>query len=85
MVESMICGYHEYKTVWENPVLAEKLHCLTGNPCYPAAVAIQNQISGEMFIVGQYLWVGGNINGVSSYIHRHTVPDSCRLMIGATI
>ena len=27
VVESMIRGYHEYKTVWENPVLAEELRC----------------------------------------------------------
>ena len=28
VVESMIRGYHEYKTVWENPVLAEELRCM---------------------------------------------------------
>ena len=39
----MIHGYHKYKTVWENPVLAEKLHCMREikNPHDPAAVAIQ--------------------------------------------
>ena len=53
VVESMIRGYHEYKTVWENPVLAEELRCTReiGNPRDPAAVAIQKQISGEMVIV----------------------------------
>ena len=40
VVELMIRGYHEYKTVWENPVLAEELRCMreSGNPCDPAAV-----------------------------------------------
>ena len=54
-VESMICGYHEYKTVWENLDLAEELCCMReiGNPHDPAAlVAIQKQISGEMVITG---------------------------------
>ena len=53
VVELMIRGYHEYKTVWESPVLAEELRCTreTGNPRDPAAVAIQKQISGEMVIV----------------------------------
>ena len=43
VVESMIHGYHEYKIVWENPVLAEELCCTReiGNPRDPAAVAIQ--------------------------------------------
>ena len=55
VVESMIRGYHEYKTVWENPVLAEELHCTReiGKPCDPVAVAIQKQISGEM---DNYRW-----------------------------
>ena len=54
VVESMIRGYHEYKTVWENPVLAEELRCTReiGNPRDPAAVAIQKQISGKMVIIG---------------------------------
>ena len=43
VVESMIRGYHEYKTVWEDPVLAEELRCMRkiGNPHDPMAVAIQ--------------------------------------------
>ena len=28
VVESMIRGYHEYKTVWENQDLAEQLCCM---------------------------------------------------------
>ena len=54
VVESMIRGYHEYKTVWENPVLAEELRCTREieNPHDPTAVAIQKQISGKMVIVG---------------------------------
>ena len=40
MVELMVRGYHEYKTVWENPVLAEELHCTReiGNLSDSAAV-----------------------------------------------
>ena len=43
VVELMIRGYHKYKTVWENPVLAEELHCMRviGNPHDPTAVVIQ--------------------------------------------
>ena len=52
--ESMIRGYHEYKTVWENPDLAEELCCMRaiGNPRDLAAVTIQKQISGEIVITG---------------------------------
>ena len=37
VAESMIRGYHEYKTVWENPVLGEELSCTreTRNPHDP--------------------------------------------------
>ena len=54
MAESMVRGYHEYKTVWENPVLGEELSCMreTGNPHDPTAVAAQKEISGEIVIVG---------------------------------
>ena len=60
MVELMIHGYHKHKTVWENPVLAEELHCtrVIGNPRDPTAVAIEKQISGEMVIIGHIFgWV----------------------------
>ena len=43
------------KQYGENPVLAGELHCTReiGNPHDPAmAVVIQNQISGEMVIIG---------------------------------
>jgi len=34
LVESMICDYHEYKVVWDNPVFGEVLLCEheVGNP-----------------------------------------------------
>ena len=76
VVESMIRGYHEYKTVWENPVLAEELRCTReiGNPRDPAAVAIQKQISGEMVIVGH---VPKRISALSSvFIRRGGVIKS---------
>ena len=54
VVESMVRGYHEYKTVWENPVLGEELRCVReiGNPHDPTAVAIQKEIGGEIVTVG---------------------------------
>ena len=76
VVESMIRGYHKYKTVWENPVLAEELRCTReiGNPRDPAAVAIQKQISGEMIIVGH---IPKRISALSSvFIRRSGVIKS---------
>ena len=45
-VESMICGYSEYKSIWENPSIGESLICEreVGN-CYDThAVAIKKHI-----------------------------------------
>ena len=34
MVEAMVCGYREYRSVWENPAHGEQLSCVKepGNP-----------------------------------------------------
>ena len=53
-VESMICGYHKYKTMRENPVLTEELRCMReiGNPYDPIAVAIQKQLVVKWLSLG---------------------------------
>ena len=50
----MVRGYHEYKTLWENPVLGEELSCAReiGNPHDLTSVAIQKEIGGEVVTVG---------------------------------
>ena len=49
-VESMICGYHEYISIWENPSIGESLICEqeVGN-CYDThAVAIKKILKGTL-------------------------------------
>ena len=52
-VESMICGYHEYKIVWDNPVVGENLLCEreVGNHHNTHAVAVKI-IDSNLTVVG---------------------------------
>ena len=53
-VESMIHGYHKYKSIWDNPSIGESLICKreVGN-CYDThAVAIKKNIEGDIKTVG---------------------------------
>ena len=53
-MESMIHGYHEYKSIWENPSIGGSLICEReiGN-CYGThAVAIKKTIEGDIKTVG---------------------------------
>ena len=53
-VESMIRGYHEYQSIWENPSIGESLICEReiGN-CYDThAVAIKKTIEGDIKTAG---------------------------------
>ena len=53
-VNSMICGYHEYKSVWESQAVDDDLLCEreVGNPHDTHAVAIKKDIAGEITTVG---------------------------------
>ena len=53
-VESMIRGYHEYKSIWENPSSDNELICEReiGNAHDTHAVSIKKDISGETTTVG---------------------------------
>ena len=53
-VELMIRGYHEYKSIWENPSSDDKLicKCEIGNAHDTYAVSIKKDISGETSTVG---------------------------------
>ena len=54
IVYSAIQGYHEYKDIWENPIIGEELKCQReiGNRYDPFAVAILKQKDGHDTIVG---------------------------------
>ena len=55
VVKAMIRGYHEYRSIWENPAHGEQLSCARKprNPSDPMAVAVQKSIiSGEITTVG---------------------------------
>ena len=53
-IESMIRGYHEYKSIWSDPMLEEELECKRepGNPHDTHAVAVIKTISGSIATVG---------------------------------
>ena len=53
-VESMIRGYHEYKLIWNDPIISEELwcQCEPGNSHDPYAVAVKKRIGGRVQIVG---------------------------------
>jgi len=55
-IESMICGYHVCKAIWEDPINGEMLVCESkvGNPHDPLSVAVKKMISGESTIVGHF-------------------------------
>ena len=57
VVESMVHGYHEHKTVWDSPVLGEELICAREirNSYDPMAVAVKKEIHGETITVGHIL------------------------------
>ena len=53
-VESVIHGYHVYKSIWLNPVMEEELSCEReiGNAQDTHAVAIRKTMDGEVKTVG---------------------------------
>ena len=57
VIESMIHGYHEYKSIWDNPVNGEELNCVQeiGNAHDPTAVAVKNETDGETKTISHIL------------------------------
>jgi len=53
-VESKIRGYHEYRSIWDNPSVGESLICEreVSNPHDTHAVAIKKTIEGTIKTVG---------------------------------
>ena len=53
-LESMIRGYHEYKSIWSDPTLGEELEYKRepGNPHDTHAVAVIKMISGSNVTAG---------------------------------
>ena len=49
-IDSMIRGYHEYQSVWDNPLADRDLLCEweTGNSHDPQAIAIKRVIDGTL-------------------------------------
>ena len=69
VVESMICGCHEYKSIWDNPVIGEHLNCFqeVENSHDPMAVAVIKEIEGETKTVGH---IPRRISALSSVFIR---------------
>ena len=57
VVNSMVCGYHEYKDIWPDPIVGEEVPCEqeVSNPHDPFGVSIKKTIGGEHKIVGHVL------------------------------
>ena len=53
VVESMIPGYHEYKSIWDSPVNGEELNCVReiGNSHDLTAVAKVSKLSMALFVL----------------------------------
>ena len=68
-VEAVICGYHEYKSIWLDPVMEEEFSCEReiGNAHDTHAVAIHKTIDGEVKTVGH---VPRNISSICSIFIR---------------
>ena len=56
-LESMVRGYHEYKSLWTNPFDGEVLlwEREIGNPCDPQAVAVKKEIDHVLQVVKTYI------------------------------
>ena len=69
-VESMIRGYHEYKSIWENPSVGESLICEQEvRNCYDThAMAIKKNIEGDIKTVGH---IPRKISSICSIFIRH--------------
>ena len=53
-IESVIRGYHKYKSVWDNPFIGEDLLCEreVGNHYDMHAVAVKKVVDGNLTVVG---------------------------------
>ena len=54
-IDSMVQGYHDYQSIWDNPLSDGDLLCVrecTGNPHNLQAVAIKKTIDGTLQVVG---------------------------------
>ena len=52
-IKSVVRGYYEYKSVWENPVYSKELSCATDIGSYdPMPVAIAKEIVCDIVTVG---------------------------------
>ena len=71
-VEPMICGYYQYKSIWDNPSVGKSLICEreVGN-CYDThTVTIKQNIEGDIKTVGN---IPRKISSICSIFIRHCV------------
>ena len=75
-IESMARDYHEYKSVWEDPVHGEELNCTRdiGNSHDPMVVAILKEIDGVTVTVGH---VPRRISALCSVFRRRGGTIRC--------
>ena len=77
-IDSMIRGYHEYKTVWDDPVDGKELECKCeiGNSHDTHAVAVRKVIDGEEKTVGH---VPRRLSAICSLFIRRGGAINCRV------
>ena len=77
-IDSVVRGYHEYKSVWDNPLEDENLPCEreTGNSHDPQAVAVKKMIDGTLQVVGH---APRRISSICSIFIRRGGSIACRV------
>ena len=77
-LDSMIRGYHQYKTIWENPSRRDELlcECEIGNAHDTHAVAIKKYIGGVQTTVGH---IAKKISSLCSIFSRQGGTILCEV------
>ena len=72
----MIRSYHEYKLIWNNPVVGEDLLCEreVGNPHDTHAVAVKKVIDGNLTVVGH---IPQRLSSICSIFLRRSGTINC--------
>ena len=77
-IDSVVQGYHKYKSVWDNPLGDENLPCEweTGYSHNPQAVAVKKMIDGTLKVVRH---VPRKISSICSLFSRRGGSIACRV------
>ena len=77
-IDSMVCGYHNYQSIWHHPLVDGELVCEQEavNSHDPQAVAIKKMINGNHYVVGH---VPKRISSICLIFKKEVVPSFVEL------